>query len=211
MGNKKNLPSKVVITFREKQDKTNGSDPHAMLSYHIEFLFRLVFGDDNYYGTAGSFNNLTYLKKNLKKLIKRLRSDIDNLQASEQFINRANHELAELESTIFNGDLTKERQQLVLVTLNLVVTFLGYGAGSKHKSIEPYFIPSVWQEMIGWTDSETYFANSTKLNIDYRMQIAKQLSDQGLTHAEIAEVLNQSGYRIAQLLNRAKTLEESRK
>lgn len=204
MIDKKKLPSKVRIELSNSEEELR--DPFAMLSYDAELLFRHVFGDDKYYHTASNFDDPSYFKKHIKKLFIRLRKDIDNLQASEIFINRAKHDINDLENTLLQGRLTKERQQIIVVSLQPVITFLGYGAGSKYKTSEPYFIPSVWQERLNWTESEGF---RKKLDVDYRTQIAIQLKEQGLTHAEISEVLNQTGYRIAQLLNNsAKIIEK---
>lgn len=175
-------------------------DPHEGIELSAEFFFRHVFGDKKYDHTAGRFNDTTYSKQQIKKMISKFKDDIDHLMASEAFIAGANHDLDRLESNLLQGKMTKEKLSNALAALHPIATFLGYGAGSKHKTAEPYFIPSAWQEMLGWNNSEEYFASSRLLQVEYRAQIARQLKEQGLTLAEIAIVLNQSGYRVAQLI-----------
>ena len=211
MANKRQLPPELTIKLVKPSSKRGKHDSYEMLSYSAELLFRHVFGYDKYYGTAGSFNDPSYFKKQIKKMITQLRKDIDNLQASELYINSAKNDLERLEKAMLDGQFTKQWQQLALAALRPIVTFLGYGAGSKQKTVEPYFIPSVWQENQGWNDGSAHFDHIKRLKEDYRIQIVNQLQKQGLTHAEIAEVMNQSGYRIAQLLNQAKVSEGKKK
>ena len=210
MANKKQLPPELTIKLVRPSSKRGNRDSYEMLSHSAELLFRFVFGN-KYDGTASSFNDPSYFKKQIKKMLTQLRKDIDNLQASEHYIKSANYDLEQLEEALLDGEFTKQWQQLALAALRPIVTFLGYGAGSKHKTVEPYFIPSVWQENKEWNDGSAHYDHVKKLKEDYRMQIVKQLQKQGLTHAEIAEVMNQSGYRIAQLLNQAKVSEGKKK
>lgn len=201
---KKTLPPTVSIVFAKSEAK-HVEDPYAHIELSAESLFRYVFDDEAYYHTAGSFNDPVYCKRQLRKILTQFKNDIDHLQASESFIASATHDMDRLEESLLRGQITREKLSNALAALHPIATFLGYGVGSKHKSVEPYFIPSVWQEMLGWTDQENYFANSEVLHVRYRAQIALQLKEQGLTLAEIAAVLNQSGYRIAQLLKLAET------
>lgn len=205
----KKLPETVEIKFVNSK-KSVGADQFAGIELSAELFFSHIFGDKKYYQTASRFNQPAYCKKQIKKLISHLKDDIDSLIASEVFIANATKNLEQLETILLTDTVTKERLAFAISALRPIATFLGYGIGSKHKSVEPYFIPSVWQEMLGWSSSEEYFKNSDTLRVKYRAQIAHQLKRQGLTYAEIAEVLNQSGYRIAQLIKLPDNSEEQK-
>lgn len=190
--------------------KTPIVDDSVMFPLRVEHLFRRVLGDPKYDNTASAFTNPRYFKEQIKKLIKQLHKDIDELQASELFINSAKYNLENLQAAINRGDFSHNWQQITIASLEIVANFLGYEAGSKRKIVEPYFIPSVWQESKN-LDMLDQMDRMNKLRVDYRLEIVVQLKSRGLTHAEIAEVMNQTGYRIAQLLNKAKVKKRGQK
>ena len=203
---KRTLPPEVKVVFIGPGEGGGNAKPEPFgdVAFSTEWLFRYVFGDKKYYHSADRFNNPKEFRKEFKKLIKKLLKDIDLLQASELFIRSAKHDLERLESALLQGELTKEKQHIAVRAIYPIATFLGYGIGSKHKTVEPYFIPSFWSEIQGWNRPSEFYEHAERLRVDYRVQIAEQLSAQGLTHAEIAEVMNQTGYRIAQWLSIAK-------
>lgn len=208
---KNDLPPKVEVVFADSKVSDFKADPYAGIELRAELFFRHIFGDKKYDHTASRFNDPVYFKKQIKKMISQFKQDIDNLQASEIFISSALNDLENLQSELLKNKFTKERQKLSLLILQPIANFLGYGAGSKHKTVEPYFIPSFWQEIRMLNNQEKFWEHPEMLRVDYRLQIVEQLSNQGLSKAYIAEIMNQSGYRIGQYLNAIKAKKEKKK
>lgn len=178
--------------------------PYAGVELFAEFLFVNVYGEKKYGRKADYFRDESYFKSQIKKLISKLNTDIDNLQASELFISQAKRELTDLGLELLKGKLSKEKQMIIILSLRPIITFLGYGNGSNHKTREPYFIPTLWLERQGWLDSSIYYDRKFELENNLRIRIIEQLAKVGLSRSEIALVMNQTGYRIAQYMNEAR-------
>lgn len=199
------LASIEFVDFSKKGSTKIKPNPYAGMELLAEFLFCRVFGDQKYNKKADCFRDEQYFKAQIKKLVAKFKQDIENLQASEIFIQRAQLDLKHLEAHLLNrGKFTKDQQIVAIHSLAPIATFLGYGDGTPHKSTEPYFIPSIWEEMFGWNNFKKYYDRKLFLENDMRLKIIEDLVGQGYTKAEIALIMNQSGYKIAQYLNKIK-------
>ncbi len=163
-----------------------------------ENLFRQVFGDQKYYGYASAFNDATFLKKELLKLVNRFEKHVSELKASEKFLNFLQYQLGYLKIEINRSTLNGEMAGLLIVNLKIIATFLGYHYASGNKREEPYFIPSIWAEKQAWIESRKFYQEEDKL-IEVRKQVVTQLLRSGHTLAEVSFILNISGYKLAQI------------
>ncbi len=183
----------------------NKNDPKSgeMLPMMCENLFRQVFGDKQYYGYASAFSDPTYRKKEFKKLIQQFVKTLNELVTTEKFKEYLSYQLKYLEKEIGRTNLDNDSLGILVVSLKIIATFLGYHYASGPKREEPYFVPSVWAERRGWTDSLEYYKERDAL-IASRQDVVARLLEEGKTYSEISFILNISGYKVAQIVQRIK-------
>ena len=174
-----------------------------MLPIMCENLFRQVFGDKQYYGYASAFNDPSYRKKEFKKLIRQFVKTLDALVVTEKFKEYLDYQLKYLEQEVARTNLDNDGVGILVVNLKIIATFLGYHYASGPKREEPYFVPSVWAERRGWVNSLEYYKERDSL-IAARQDVVARLLKEGKTYSEISFVLNISGYKVAQIVQRIK-------
>lgn len=159
---------------------------------------RNVFGD-KYYGYASAYQNPTLFRRDVKKLVKKLQSDIDNLIASDNFKGAAKLYLERIEEGLKKAKSEDEYRALLVYSLDVITILIGYHYQSGVKRVEPYFIPSTWQDRQGWKEAADYYKFKDYMAAE-RKKIVKRLKSEGKTNSEVAELLNITNYRVAQIL-----------
>lgn len=184
---------------------TKNTDPKSseMIPMMSENLFRQVFGDKKYRGYASAFNDPAFRKKGFNKLIRRFINHLDELVVSEKFKEYLGYQLEYLRREIARTDLDDEAIGIVVVNLKIIATFLGYHYASGPKREEPYFVPSIWAEKQGWLEPLEYYKERDSL-IVARQKVVEQLLKEGKTYSEISFILNISGYKVAQIVQKVK-------
>lgn len=148
---------------------------------------------------ASAFNSDNYFRKQILKLIDKLIAEVKKIQASEKFVDYLCYQLSYLKSEItLLKSIPNDLKGLLIILLKAVATLLGYGQFAGPKLVEPYFIPSLWSEMQGWSDFPKYYRTKEYFIKQKRLELVDQLIKEGRTSSEIALILNISGYRIAQ-------------
>jgi len=161
-------------------------------------LMRNVFGD-KYYGYASAYQNPKLFRRDVRKLVKRLISDVDKLIASDNFKGAMKLYLERIEDGLKKAKSEDEYRAILVYALDAITILLGYHYQSGPKRTEPFYIPSTWQDRQGWKESEDYYKFKDYMKTE-RKRIVKMLKSEGKTNPEIAELLNISNYKIAQIL-----------
>lgn len=168
-----------------------------------ENLFRQVFGDKKYYGYAAAFNDPKFRKKEFNKLIERFINHLDELVVTEKFKEYLGYQLEYLRREVARTDLDNDSVGILVVNLKIIATFLGYHYSTGPKREEPYFVPSIWAEKQGWVNALEYYKGRDSL-IVVRQSVVEQLLQEGKTYSEIGFILNISGYKVAQIVQKIK-------
>lgn len=170
----------------------------SLLPMLAENLFRQVFGEKKYYGTASEFNDPILFRKECRKLLRKFRKDVLALNASQQFIDCLEVQLSYIESTLKQLKLTVDERVVLILLLKFVACLLGYQHLAGPRREEPYFVPSIWAEQRGWGRSDEFYARTSVVN-ERRQGLVAELLEEGFTLSETAEILNISGYKVSQL------------
>lgn len=191
------------IKFRSNKYIPKSSDAFSLMA---ENLLRQVFGK-KYYGMASAFNNESYFKKNLTKLIDQLVKDTSALIAPEVLIDNINYQLGYFKKEINEAnEFSPELRGALVISLKIIATLIGYRFLTGDKKNEPFFVPSLWSEMQGWNNLSEYLDTKEYLNNQSKIEIIKQLVAKRHTATEIAVILNISGYKVAQLLKQVREI-----
>ena len=174
-----------------------------------EMLISSVLGE-KYYGLASGYTNVKIFKKDIKKLIRHLKKAVDQLVASEHLIEHLSLKLDDLSDDVDTLDQDINKMYIVVDSLNIISALLGYHYQVVGKKVEPYFIPSTWQDRSSHKEPEQYFDYQKSLT-QKRVKIAGDLKRQGYTDAEVLEILNISKYKAAQLIKISRVDKENKK
>lgn len=164
----------------------------------MERLMQSVLGD-RYHGLATAYQDPSTFKRDFKKLVDKLISDVDKLIASENFKLSIKYYLETIKSKIRHARTDDDFRVLLVEAFHIITTLLGYHhqAGNKHE--EPYFIPTTWVEASGYRDALGYYEYEDEL-YGRQKELVQQLKSEGKTYAEISKIMNLSAYRVAQIM-----------
>lgn len=180
---------------------------HYSDGMRTELLMRNVFGD-KYYGLASAYQNPKYFKQDVKILLKKLRQDVDDLIANDHFKGACRLYLESIEKELGNAKSEDDYRKLFVNALDIVTILLGYHFEAGNKRTIPFYIPNIWNESQGWSDALKFYEYQDSL-FEKRKSLVAQLKNEGFTNAAITEIMNISTYKLAQILIKIKTEEES--